>query len=192
MTFNKFSLLGLLAVAASLAFAPAAQAAVGLYGAYYKTGSLDSLAQAEAAIIGKAPDVTFIATKVCYPTCHTSSSNNQTLNAFLGSNATNISANTISDLTGHVIVLTGQIYIPTTGMHTLGIGSDDGAKMTVGGQTLLNDGLHGYQFVSQDFWFTAGYHDIRIVQFEKAGNTGLIPTWSWRRSPEHGRSHRET
>ena len=171
--FKKKLALGAVAIVASLAMVQSASAATGLKGAYYDTDGVYNLAMAADAIAGKTADATFTATKVCYPSCHGVSNDNTALNDFLGGNATNISANSIGNLQGHVLTLSGFINILTAGTYEFWLGSDDGSSLSIGGDLLSNDGLHGYQGVSKNFTLSAGLHAINIVQFENGGDTAL-------------------
>lgn len=160
-------------IAASLAAPQMASAATGLKGAYYDTDGIYSLSAAAAAIAGKTPDATFTATETCYPACHAVTNDNVSLNAYLGGNATNISANSISNVNGHVMTLDGFITFAQSKTYDFWLRSDDGSSLTIGGYSLLSDGLHALSSEMGSQFFAAGTYAISIVQFENGGDTGL-------------------
>ena len=172
---GKLVFAGALAIAAAVGFSGAAQATTGLTGEYYAIGSgAGSAIKALADIAGKAPTATFTATTVCFPSCGHASSDGVSLANYLGGNATNISANTIEDLSRHVMVLTGYIYAAKTGNANFSLGSDDGSQMWINNALAVsNDGYHSFNFQSAVVALTAGWNTVKIVQWENAGNTGL-------------------
>jgi hypothetical protein len=166
---------GALALAAAIGISGAAQATTGLTGDYYAIGSGAGTAfKALADISGKAPTATFTATTVCFPSCGHASSDSVSLADFLGGNATNISKNTIANLSGHVLVLTGSIYAAKTGDANFSLGSDDGSQMWINNALAVsNDGYHSFNYQSAEVALTAGWNTVKIVQWENGGNTGL-------------------
>ncbi len=65
----------------------------------------------------------------------------------------------------------GFIDITTEGMYTFYTASDDGSKLYINGQTVVdNDGLHGKEEKLGQVHLTAGKHAIRVVFFEKWGS----------------------
>lgn len=166
---------GLSVALAALCAAGGARAqTAGLAGAYYAVGTNPyTNANAEALISGMTPTATFIATVVCFPACDADVSDDNSLSSFLGSNASNLSSNSVSNLSQHVLTLTGYLNISTAGTYTLSLASDDGSKLVIDGVELSNDGDHGMQTVSADYTLSAGLHTISILQFEDGGYTGL-------------------
>jgi hypothetical protein len=78
-----------------------------------------------------------------------------------------------SDEVGAVFV--GYVEVPQSGLYTLSIESDDGSKMFIGEQLLVNnDGLHAMVEVSGSIGLGGGKHAIRIEFFENSGGAGLI------------------
>ena len=76
-------------------------------------------------------------------------------------------------------VFTGWIDIPTTGFWTLNTNSDDGSKLWIGSDLVVdNDGLHGMTLRSGTRALAAGRHAIRVEFFEAGGGAGLIVSWS--------------
>ncbi len=168
-----------LALGMGLIMSQSASAAVGLAGSYYKTNSsptlIDTLAKAEAWVASHTADATFVSTQVCYPVCHSTSSDTATLTQFLGSNATNLSASvaSITDIDHHIMVLEGFITFSASGNKTFELRSDDGSSLKVAGYILTSDGLHSLSDVYGTQYFAAGTYAIRILQFENTGDTGL-------------------
>ncbi len=71
-------------------------------------------------------------------------------------------------------VYTGFLHIPETGMYTLGLTSDDGSRMYLYDDLLIeNDGVHGSVEVTAAVMFEAGYHPIRIEFFQRLGGIAL-------------------
>jgi hypothetical protein len=153
-----------------------AQAAQGLNGAYYSVDSIpNDLADAASLIAGKTPDATFIANTICFPAdCSGPTSDHIPLNTFLAGSASSISDNAVSDLTNHVLTLSGFLSIADTGTYSFSLLSDDGSSLMVDGNTIIsNDGPQSFGGGSADYALTAGLHTIRILQFEGVNNTGL-------------------
>ena len=73
------------------------------------------------------------------------------------------------------VVWTGWLDIPTSGNWTLGTESDDGSRLFIGDEVVVdNDGLHGMQSRSGTIGLDAGRHAIRIEFFERGGGAGCI------------------
>lgn len=73
------------------------------------------------------------------------------------------------------VVWNGWIDIPASGFWTLGTESDDGSRLYIGDQLVVdNDGLHGMQSRSGTIGLGAGRHAIRVEFFERAGGAGCI------------------
>ena len=77
-----------------------------------------------------------------------------------------------------VLVIEGAIYVPSAGMWTFAVGSDDGFRLNIGG--------HGVQFVSEyttgrgfdttlaTFNFpVAGIYDLRLIYYENGGGASV-------------------
>jgi hypothetical protein len=151
-----------------------AQADQGLNGAYYQFNtSPGSVANAESLIASSGgPAATFTANTVCFPSCGNTIGDGGALADFLGGNASNISSNSITDLSDHAIVLTGQIDL--TQGEQLSLGSDDGSALWINGAMLIdNDGDHGFGSASATYTGQSGWQTIEILQFEDGGVTGL-------------------
>ena len=73
---------------------------------------------------------------------------------------------------------TGQIYIEDPGNYTFYLRSDDGSRLTIGGETIVdNDGLHADLEKSDTVHLDAGYHNIRVEMFENYGAAGVTLSW---------------
>jgi len=69
---------------------------------------------------------------------------------------------------------TGVITVPHTGVYTFSTSSDDGSRLYIGEQLVVdNDGLHGMQERSGLIALSAGAHPITVTYFEKTGSDGL-------------------
>ena len=168
------------AVAAALVFAglvpEAAFAAQGLNGAYYRFRTPPvTLAQAEADIVASSnPTATFTANTVCFPSCGASIGDGALLSQFLDApNATDLSTD-FAGLGGHAVVLTGFLNIQTAGLYTFNLGSDDGSELEIdNGLVSSIDKDHPLEFVQKTVSLAAGFHAIRVLEFEDGGLTGL-------------------
>ena len=76
-------------------------------------------------------------------------------------------------------VYDGWLSVPTPGLWTVSITSDDGSRMSIGNEMVINnDGLHGMQTASAQFAFSAGMYPIRLEFFENGGGAGFTVNWS--------------
>jgi hypothetical protein len=67
------------------------------------------------------------------------------------------------------------VLVPQTGLYTLYLNSDEGSRLRIDGQTVVeNDGLHGMTERSGTLGLAAGLHLLRIEYFERSGSQGLI------------------
>ncbi|MEQ9426852.1 MAG: LamG-like jellyroll fold domain-containing protein [Cyclobacteriaceae bacterium] len=74
---------------------------------------------------------------------------------------------------------TGVIFISSTETYTFYTTSDDGSKLWINDQLLVNnDGLHGNVTVSGSVSLTEGYHSLRVTHFEKTGGESLSVEYS--------------
>lgn len=68
------------------------------------------------------------------------------------------------------VVMKGFVKVPEDGSYTFFTRSDDGSKLYVDGQLIVDhDGLHGATFGMGEVILKAGYHKIRIESFERDG-----------------------
>jgi hypothetical protein len=76
-------------------------------------------------------------------------------------------------------VFSGWIDVPTSGYWTLGLTSDDGSRLWIGDDLVIdNDGVHGMVTVRGTRAFAAGKHRLRIEYFEATASAGLQMAWS--------------
>lgn len=73
----------------------------------------------------------------------------------------------------------GLLRVDTTGAYTFYLNSDDGARLWIDGELVINnDGLHGMRELSATRTLTAGQHAIRLEYFENGGDAGLTLSWA--------------
>jgi len=72
-------------------------------------------------------------------------------------------------------VFEGYIEVPETDLYTLFVDSDDGSRLFIGNEVVVNnDGLHGMLEVSGQISLAVGSHEIRVEFFERGGGAGCI------------------
>ncbi len=72
------------------------------------------------------------------------------------------------------VVFEGGLEVPTTGVYTLHLRSDDGSRLLLNGQLLIeNDGIHGMKDVPANVALKAGKHSLQVQFFQKKGGVGL-------------------
>jgi hypothetical protein len=73
---------------------------------------------------------------------------------------------------------TGLLLAPADGNYEFQLGSDDGSRLTIDGQVVIdNDGLHGYTVVHGAAPLTAGPHQVRVEFFENEGYAAVRLYW---------------
>jgi len=73
---------------------------------------------------------------------------------------------------------TASIVVPTSGAYTFFITSDDGSRLYIDGQEVIdNDGLHGMSQKSGKVQLDAGFHEIVVTYFDNGGGDGLQVAW---------------
>lgn len=74
---------------------------------------------------------------------------------------------------------TGQIGIPRTGEYTFFAASDDGSRIYIDDQLVVdNDGTHGMAEKQGKVELQAGSHTILVTYFDNGGGDGLQVTWA--------------
>ena len=75
---------------------------------------------------------------------------------------------------------TGYIKVPTDGLYTFELSSQDGSKLYFGGQILIdNSGIHSFERVSENIALKQGYHAIKVDYFDSASAGGsLVLKWA--------------
>lgn len=77
------------------------------------------------------------------------------------------------------LAFTGHILVPENGIYEFFTSSDDGSRLMIGGQTVVeNDGLHGMKEVGGQVGLQSGFHPIRVEYFNASGAAGLEVRWS--------------
>lgn len=75
--------------------------------------------------------------------------------------------------------LAGPFDVARTGSHTFYLTSDDGARLYIDGQLVINnDGLHAPIELSQTIWLEAGQHQIEVRYFEAEITANLDLDWA--------------
>ncbi|MBI9071118.1 MAG: GH92 family glycosyl hydrolase [Melioribacteraceae bacterium] len=76
------------------------------------------------------------------------------------------------------VVYSGYINIPSDGMYTFYLTSDDGSKMYLDDEVFIdNDGLHGESTVQKVAAFSKGYYKFRVKYFEGSVSNTLKLEW---------------
>jgi hypothetical protein len=71
-------------------------------------------------------------------------------------------------------VFEGWIEVPVTGVYTFNLASDDGSRLTIDSNVLIdNDGIHGMRTLSGSLALMKGLHAIRLEFFQGKGGIGL-------------------
>jgi len=71
-------------------------------------------------------------------------------------------------------VFTGFIDVPRTGVYTFQTASDDGSRLSIDGEPVIdNDGIHGRRSVSGQLALARGLHRIRLDFLQQEGDAGL-------------------
>lgn len=78
-------------------------------------------------------------------------------------------------------VYEGEIYFNETGAVTLMLASDDGSKLEIGGEMILdNSGTHALRVRETERKFTAGWHRLKVF-YTDAGGGASVRLW-WKRA----------
>jgi alpha-L-fucosidase len=71
----------------------------------------------------------------------------------------------------------GYIDIPKTGIYQFRLTSDDGSLLSLSGNTIMNDGIHGMETKILDIALEKGLHPIEIQYFQQGGGHGFDFSW---------------
>lgn len=72
-------------------------------------------------------------------------------------------------------VFESAILVPETGLYVLSIDSDDGSRLLLGGDIVIdNDGVHGMQEEGVVLGLEAGYHRVGVEYFQRSSRRGLV------------------
>lgn len=81
---------------------------------------------------------------------------------------------TAGDDNDFAVRVTGIIELPTSGNWILGFLSDDGGRMLIDGEVIINDDvLRGPEFSFEQLELSAGQHEIEVIYFERGGGAEL-------------------
>jgi DNA-binding beta-propeller fold protein YncE/4-amino-4-deoxy-L-arabinose transferase-like glycosyltransferase len=73
----------------------------------------------------------------------------------------------------------GKIYVPASGLYTLGTTSDDGSYLYVDGRLVVdNGGHHGDVYVEGQIELGEGFHDLRLLYFQDGGGRKIELYWT--------------
>ena len=73
---------------------------------------------------------------------------------------------------------TGYIYVPTNGTVRFKLTSNDGSRLAIDGETVIDDnGTHPMQSKTGSVFLLAGLHPFRVEYFEATTEAGLILSW---------------
>lgn len=71
-----------------------------------------------------------------------------------------------------------RIVIPETGLYRFELGSDDGSRLTIDGQTIIDQNrLQSFRWESREIHLTQGTKDIEVLFYENSGHAGLVLMW---------------
>ncbi|MFF3255742.1 family 16 glycoside hydrolase [Actinacidiphila glaucinigra] len=74
--------------------------------------------------------------------------------------------------------LLGNINVPDAGSYTFRLISDDGSRLFIGGQRVIDhDGLHGAEPKDGEITLTPGYHALHIDHFDRGGGQQVTLQW---------------
>ena len=129
------------------------------------------------------PVAVFQASGINYPGNGSSTTGDTaTLGAFLGTDAVTLSKPDVANngLSGQLFDFKGYINVQTARTYTFSLGSDDGARLLIGGKTIVdryylqNVFQTGYVVREAQVTFTeAGLYPIEVAYFENTGRTGI-------------------
>lgn len=137
------------------------------------SGSLGTIAQAQAVIDGGAPDATFESTAIDYPNGATATVGDSTaLSVFLGADAATLTGGGSSTLTYSVFRFTGYLDL-AAGANSFSVGSDDGFTLTVGAYSLSYNGNRSFGTTSGSNDAGTGSTPFELIYWENGGVTGV-------------------
>lgn len=78
----------------------------------------------------------------------------------------------------YALLFNGFIQVPTPGKYTFFTTSDDGSRLFIAGQLIVdNDGLHGAREAKGEIELAAGHHPLRVAFMEAGGAESLKVEW---------------
>ena len=86
------------------------------------------------------------------------------------------------------MILKGYVYVPADGIYTFALLSDDGSRLIIDNQTVIdNDGLHSPFEKTGQTALRKGWHTLEIPYFDKSGGTlrlQLLRDGKWQELPK--------
>ena len=83
------------------------------------------------------------------------------------------------DSVNYALQYSGKLDVPESGAYTFYTNSDDGSRLWIDGQLVVNnDGVHATQETSGSLTLAAGVHTISVVYFQSGGISALTASWS--------------
>lgn len=136
-------------------------------------GFVTSVAANEAAVAGRAADVSFRALVPTFPPEGSAVGNGSSIRGFTGANATDFSGNADLALGRSYLTLAGWLRIDAPGTVDFALTSDDGSILSIAGVTIVdNDGNHAPQLRTGSASFEqAGLYPVLLRFFENDGIT---------------------
>ena len=73
----------------------------------------------------------------------------------------------------------GYLRVPETGIYRFTLRSDDGSRLSIGGQVIVDhDGPHGASELMGSVALAAGHHRVEVLYFEATGDETLTVFWN--------------
>lgn len=90
-----------------------------------------------------------------------------------------LKTNVIKQRDAFALKFSGTLNIAKAGKYTFHLASDDGSRLYLGGEEIINhDGLHGMNEKSGSVQLAAGGHPIVVTYYDNGGGDGLSLSWS--------------
>lgn len=71
-----------------------------------------------------------------------------------------------------------RLVVPESGIYRFELGSDDGSRLRIGGQTVIErDNLQSFRWQDGEIYLREGTHDLEVLFFENTGWAGLVLMW---------------
>ena len=158
----------------SVAESLTAVAPAGFLGEYWDEDRIVDLTDALGIISADDARATFIATAIDYPAGGTAVLDDSTrLEDFLGFDAATLSGSHSRPIGGSVFRFTGMVDLGG-GSHSFAVGSDDGFRLSIGGDVIAEfTGQRSFAVSSAVATVAAGPQPLELIFFENAGVTGI-------------------
>jgi len=71
-----------------------------------------------------------------------------------------------------------RLIVPESGMYRFELGSDDGSRLRIGGETIIDQNrLQSFHWEPREIYLTQGAKDLEVLFFENSGSAGLVLMW---------------